>query len=193
MIGYLSGIILESDLHSTIINVNGVGYEVAIPLSTFDMLPTIGNKCELFIQTIVREDAIALYGFATKNEKNLFNLLINVSGIGGKLALAVLSALPVENFVGAINSGNLAMLSKISGVGKRTAERLIVELKGKLDDFSVSLLPSNRVFDDALTALVQLGYKRDTTAKFLQDIALSCEEDYSVEELIKITLQKLLK
>ena len=134
MIGMLTGRVIDKDFSTCLLDVGGVGYEVAIPLSTFDKLPLNEEMVTLFIHTQVREDAITLFGFADKAEKELFRQLISVSGVGGKLALNVLSAMPAGNFCAAVASGDAKTLSRINGVGKRTAERLIVELKGKLTD-----------------------------------------------------------
>ena len=136
MIARLRGILLESSYTACVIEAGGVGYEAAIPLSTFEKLPRTGEEASLFIHTQVREDAISLFGFATAEERALFRLLIGVSGIGGKLALNVLSAMPTAAFCQAVTSGDIKMLSRINGIGKRTAERLVVELKEKLSDFS---------------------------------------------------------
>lgn len=132
MIARLTGIVAESGFSGCVLDVHGVGYEVAIPVSTFEKLPQPGGEARLFIHTQVREDAIQLFGFATVEEKNLFRQLLNVSGIGGKLALSVLSAMPVQNFCAAVQSSDVKSLSRIPGIGKRTAERLVVELKDKV-------------------------------------------------------------
>ncbi len=179
MIALLSGTLVESSFSSCIIDAGGVGYEAAIPLSTFDKLPHPGNPVRLLIHTQVREDAVTLYGFATPEEKNLFRQLINVSGIGGKLALSVLSAMPVGNFCAAVHTGDTKTLAKISGIGKRTAERLIVELRGKVtSDGSGSVFtapdhapsPEAAAANDAALALEQLGFKRDAIDKVLKTL-----------------------
>lgn len=123
MIGRLSGILLERDFSSCLIDVSGVGYEVAIPLSTFDKLPLENEQVSLFIHTQVREDAITLFGFYSGEERELFRKLIDVSGIGGKLALNVLSSMPVSGFCAAIEAGDVKALSRISGIGKSTRRK----------------------------------------------------------------------
>ena len=178
MIAMLSGTLAESSFSNCVIDVGGVGYEAAIPLSTFDKLPQPGNPVKLLIYTQVREDAITLFGFATAEEKNLFRQLINVSGIGGKLALSVLSAMPVGNFCSAIHTGDVKALAKISGIGKRTAERMIVELRDKLtSDGTGSVFAANAASSpeitaagDAALALEQLGFKRDAIDKVLKSL-----------------------
>jgi Holliday junction DNA helicase RuvA len=203
MIAYLRGILIESSFTSAVIDVNGVGYEVNIPLSTFDKLPLEGGEAELLVHTIVREDAITLFGFATKEERNLFKILIGVSGIGGKLANAILSSMAVENFVGAVKSNQTAVLSKIPGVGKKTAERLIVELKDKLDSFDTVAVTAKKadgtelnqndsqVIEDVVTALTQLGYKRDQAKTAVQKIVSSYEGEIRLEELLRLSLQTI--
>ena len=205
MIAHLSGNILESSYDSCIIDVHGVGYEVAIPLSTFDKLPLPGNPAELLIHTQVREDAITLFGFATKEEKALFKALINVSGVGGKLALSVLSDMPVANFCNAIAANDSKSLARISGIGKRTAERLIVELKGKLDSSITGVVTtpgaaaiaagnnaSAQAFSDAAEALEKLGFKSDSVSKVLNALATELPpEKHTSEELLRAGLMRL--
>ncbi|MDD3885240.1 MAG: Holliday junction branch migration protein RuvA [Victivallaceae bacterium] len=178
MIARLTGTLLESSYSLCVIDAGGVGYEAAIPLSTFDKLPHPGESVSLFIFTQVREDAIVLFGFATTEEKELFRQLINVSGVGGKTALNILSAMPVNNFCAAVSTGDLKALSRISGIGKRTAERLVVELKGKLSqDGKPSVFADvsggeaiNSAANDAALALEQLGFKREAIDKTIKTI-----------------------
>lgn len=168
MIAYLRGKILEKHPGQTILDVQGVGYDVIIPVSTFSHLRERGDEASLFIHTHVREDAIALFGFQTKEEKSVFEKLIGVSGIGPKLAVTILSGLATADLVQAIRSGDLTRLTKIPGVGKKTAERMVVELRDKLD-----LLPGVEVKkpvattpelsgmeSDVLSALINLGSNR---------------------------------
>lgn len=194
MIGLLTGKLLEKDFSSCLLDVSGVGYEVQIPLSTFDKLPLENEKITLFIHTQVREDAITLFGFAGKEEKKLFQQLINVSGVGGKLALNVLSAMSVANFCSAVASGDAKSLSRINGVGKRTAERLIVELKDKLDgvDPAVAKPASGTAAADAAAALEQLGFRKDLVNKTVNALLAELPEaERSVENLIRAALLRL--
>ena len=197
MIGFLRGKLLMSDFTSCVVDVNGVGYDVLIPLSTFDRLPQPGGDVELFIHTQVREDAITLFGFATEGERKLFRLLINVSGIGGKLALNVLSAMPTENFNSAILSGDIRALSRINGIGKRTAERMVVELKDKIGDYftadpaALSISPAS---SDAALALEQLGFKRQAINQALKELCTSLPaNEQTSENLLRQALLKLNK
>jgi Holliday junction DNA helicase RuvA len=194
MIGWLAGKLLEKDFSSCLLNVNGVGYEVAIPLSTFDKLPLENGEVTLYIHTAVREDAITLFGFASKEEKQLFQQLINVSGVGGKLALNVLSAMPASAFCAAVASGDVKSLSRINGVGKRTAERLIVELRDKLSGVDPALAPptANSAGADAALALEQLGYRRDAVNKVVNALLTELpENERTTENLIRAALLKL--
>ncbi len=194
MIGLLEGSLIEKDFSSCLINVNGVGYEVQIPLSTFDKLPLENEKVTLFIHTAVREDAITLFGFSGKEEKKLFQQLIGVSGVGGKLALNVLSAMPAGAFCAAVASGDVKSLSRINGVGKRTAERLIVELKDKLSGIDPAAAPpqANSAGADAAAALEQLGFRKDAVNKTVNALLAELPaNECTTENLIRAALLRL--
>ncbi|MBR7155723.1 MAG: Holliday junction branch migration protein RuvA [Lentisphaeria bacterium] len=195
MIGLLTGSIIEKDFSSCLLDVNGVGYEILIPLSTFDRLPlNEGSKVTLYIHTQVREDAITLFGFAEKTEKELFRKLIEVSGVGGKLALNVLSTMPVSSFCAAVTAGDVKALSRINGVGKRTAERLVVELKGRLADTDPALATPRDGSEaaDACAALEQLGFKKDAVNKVINTLMTELPEaQRTAEELIRAALLRL--
>ncbi len=198
MIGRLRGTVVEAGFSECLVDVNGVGYQVQIPLSTFEKLPQSGGEATLRIHTQVREDAITLYGFATAEEKALFELLITVNMIGGKVALAVLSAMPVENFCRAVTQSDLKILGRIPGIGKRTAERIVVELRDKLghfltggkDDMPSDTPPAvNVAIEDALAAFEQLGFKRENTEPELRKLAMSLRpEECSTENLLRRAL-----
>lgn len=194
MIGMLTGRIAEHDFGNCILDVHGVGYEVAIPLSTFDKLPLNEGEVTLFIHTSVREDAVTLYGFATKEEKNLFRQLLNVSGIGGKIALNVLSAMPTANFCSAVAAGDVKTISRVNGIGKRTAERIVVELKGKLTDVdpAAAAPENNTAGSDAAAALVQLGFQRDEVNKTVNKLLTELPPaEQTTENLVRAALLKL--
>jgi len=165
MIGRLSGTLVEARPDHALLDVNGVGYEVAIPLGTFAVLPPAGQRATLLIRTVVREDAFLLFGFATQSERAVFDRLVSVSRVGPKLALTVLSGLPVPELVSAIVSQNARRLATIPGVGMKLAERLGVELKEKMADLGLlgsstpSTAPLGTVAEDAIDALKNLGYK----------------------------------
>ncbi len=163
MIARLSGTLLEVRTNGVVLDVAGVGYELAIPLGTFAALPPAGEKAVLHVHTHVREDALQLFGFATREEKLVFERLLSVSGIGPKVALTVLSGLPLPELVGAIVSQNARLLSTIPGVGRKLAERLGLELKEKLAGTGLGpgagTAAKTSVVDDAVGALENLGYK----------------------------------
>ena len=167
MIGLLRGRLLEKRPNQVILDVGGVGYLVAVPLSTFAALGELHAEVTLLIHTHVREDALSLYGFLSAREKHLFELLLGASGVGPSLALKILSGMNVEELVPAIRGGDLARLTKIPGVGRKTAERMVVELKDKLEAVVVEaekpaplLLPASRA--DVKSALINLGYDERT-------------------------------
>ncbi len=199
MIARLRGELAESALTEIVVDVNGVGYNVSIPLSTFDRLPRPGNKVELLISTQVREDSISLYGFNTAEEKGLFELLLSVSGIGSRLALNILSAMPVKSFCTAIANADVKSIGRINGLGKKTAERTVLELKNKIDKISPesSVLSSeydtaSKVAEEAILALTQLGFKHESASKSIHGIIKELDpSECSSENLIRLTLQKL--
>lgn len=161
MIGRITGILLEKNPPEVVVDVGGVGYEIAVPMSTFYPLPAIGERVSLHTQLIVREDAHLLYGFATHSERAAFRQLLKISGVGPKVALAVLSGLSVNDLAGAIATQDAARLTKIPGIGKKTAERLLLELRDKFHTpGAISSTDSASVSDsgDILNALIALGY-----------------------------------
>jgi Holliday junction DNA helicase RuvA len=167
MIAHLRGTLLEKHPHQAIVDCQGVGYDVAIPVSTYTRLPDAGAEVRLRIYTSVREDAIQLFGFFSVEEKQLFEKLITVSGIGAKLALTALSGLPTADLAAAIRGGEVTMLTRIPGVGKKTAERMVLELRDKIDAVAgagakplVSAAPVSEIEADIISALVNLGSPR---------------------------------
>jgi Holliday junction DNA helicase RuvA len=201
MIARLTGILAESSFTSCVVDCGGVGYEVQIPVSTFDKLPQPGEQVVLKIHTAVREDAITLFGFATEEERKLFRLLIEVSGIGGKLALNVLSSTAVTTFCAAVAASDVKALSRINWIGKRTAERIIVELRDKLNSglggdvaiAAVAASPENAsAINDVSLALEQLGFKRDAIDKVLKNLAAELPEgEIDGEKLLRNAIRKL--
>jgi Holliday junction DNA helicase RuvA len=174
-----------------IVDVNGVGYEVFVPLTTFTSLPDNGSEVSIDIHTHVREDIIALYGFSTRRERNIFEKLMTISGIGPKLAVTILSGGSVEDLVGAIKRSDLARLTAIPGVGKKTAERIILELKDKLQDFAEAA-QKPAVESDVLSALENLGYNRVLAESALRR-AVNGDRDPAFDVLFKRALQILTK
>lgn len=193
MIAYLEGILSEKKPTRAVIDVNGVGYSTFVPFSTFQKLPEIGNKVRLLTHTYVREDAFILYGFSTPEERELFELLLGVNGIGPKSALAVLSSISTDEFHRCVVQEDLGLLTKISGIGKKTAQRLIVELKEKLQKSELLACRSPKsgrtgdLLEEALAALLSLGYDRMEAREALQRVA-SEKKKLSAEELVKRAL-----
>jgi len=172
MIAHLRGKLIFKQPGQAIIEAGGVGYDVTISIPTFTALPVAGAEASLHIYTQVSEDQIALFGFQDREEKRLFEKLITVSGVGPKLAIKMLSGLSPERTVQAIRGQDHAQLTRIPGVGKKLAERLVVELKDKLDDFAVAPIPSaakGPAVEDVLSALVNLGYQRPAADKAIEN------------------------
>ena len=206
MIAHLSGTLLSKQANLVILDVAGVGYEVTIPLSTFYDLEDLGSPVQLRIYTHVREDALQLYGFKTARERELFMRLISVSGIGPKLGITLLSGMSADEMIASIRTNNLARLTLIPGVGRKTAERLVVELREKVAALSSPELeeelgakPEVRevrteegVRADALSALLNLGYQRAGAEKAI-DSALGEGGDLSVESVLRRSLRKLAR
>lgn len=199
MIAYLKGILLKKTTETLIIDNGGIGYEVIAPLSTFYALPEEGEQVTLHIYTHVREDAFILFGFKTALEKKIFRLLISVSGIGPKLATNILSGIGPDVLLEAIAIGDLVRLQSIPGVGKKTSERIVLELKDKAQKVRTDLVPPSSkgtilkdrtVPDDALSALLNLGYPAKA-ARIAVDNAISNVKDISLEGVIKEALRLL--
>ena len=191
MIAHLRGKLLEKDAARVVVDVNGVGYEVFVPLTTFSALPERGAEVSIDIHTHVREDIIALYGFSTRRERSIFEKLMTISGIGPKLAVTILSGGSVEDLVTAIKRSDLGRLTAIQGVGKKTAERIIVELKDKLQDFAAGPAKSG-VEIDVLSALENLGYHRALAESAIRR-AMDGDRDAEFDPLFKRSLQILTK
>jgi holliday junction DNA helicase RuvA len=200
VIAYLRGHILDKQPNRIVIDVNGVGYDVAVPLSTFYGLGEVGHDIALRVHTHVREDALALYGFATRLEQDLFERLIGVSGIGPKVGLAVLSGIEPLDLIRAIERGDLARLTAIPGVGKKTSERIVLELKDRLPRVELAAAgeaigavdepPPMR--DDLLSALINLGYHRPLAEKAV-DAAVKRTPDGDFERTLKQALRELAR
>src|SRR2546430_16663355 len=199
MITFLDGTLASALPTQAIVNVGGVGYEVLIPLSSYDKLPAIGQPVHVLTHLHVREDAHILYGFMTTPERDLFRLLVNnVSGIGPKLALAVLSGMSVTNFKAAVVNSDVAALSKISGLGKKTAERIVLELKDKVGVAAAweaasamhAPTPEQERANEAVLALIALGYKQVEAHRIIPDLQQT-ERDKSAEELVRLALKQI--
>jgi Holliday junction DNA helicase RuvA len=196
MIAFLHGILAEKQPTSVILDVQGVGYAALIPLSTYDRLPATGETCRLLIHHHIREDGQMLCGFATAEEKQMFEWLIGISGIGPKLALGVLSGLSVAELRAAIAEGNIKRLSSVRGVGKKTAERLVVELRDKIDPAEALAgraaatgdVAGATVLRDTVLALTALGFPQDQARKMVQAALDAGAETADTEALLKLAL-----
>ena len=203
MIAYLEGKLVDKSPTQLVLDINGVGYEVKIPLSTFDKLGENGSKAKILTYQYVREDTLQLFGFATIEEKNLFELLITITGIGPKTALGILSSISVNDFQRSIVSEDLDSLTSISGIGKKSAQRLIVELKEKIGgeefrfkkDMSLKDRSELILVEEALKALVSLGFNKAQAkeavnkAKSESDLKMHSQKKLGLEELIKKALK----
>jgi Holliday junction DNA helicase RuvA len=199
MITFLHGKLVEALPTQVVVDVNGVGYEVLIPLSSFDKLPSPGSDLKLLTQLIVREDAHILYGFASVTERDLFRMLIhNVSGIGPKTALNILSGMNAITFRGAVANGDVKSLSQISGVGKKTAERIVVELRDKIGAAGAleaasakhSLSSDDQKINDAVLALMALGFKQIEAHDTVRAAQAMLGSAATVEDLVRASLKK---
>ena len=197
MIAHLKGKLTHKSPVAIIIDVNGVGYQVFVPLSTFYALPELESEISLGIHTHMREEALKLFGFYTIDEKIIFEKLITINKVGPKLALTILSGMPPADILSTINSNDIVKLSTIPGIGRKTAERLILEMRDKLDGLSLDFVvtkdpsPEKGLFDDALSALVNLGYKKSQAELALKKVYAESAEDNSIENLIKDSLNLL--
>jgi holliday junction DNA helicase RuvA len=206
MIAHLSGTLLSKQATAVILDVGGVGYEVSIPLSTFYELEEPGSKVQLRIYTHVREDALQLYGFKTARERELFMRLISVSGIGPAVGIKLLSGMSADEMIASIRTNNLARLTLIPGVGRKTAERLVVELRDKIAALSSpeleeelgaktgapAVTSEDAVRSDALSALLNLGYQRSAAEKAIT-ASIGEGGDISVESVLRRSLRRLAK
>jgi len=200
MIGRLRGIIIEKKAPSLLLDVNGVGYEVEAPMSTFYELPKVGDEVIIYTHLVVREDAHLLFGFIKESDRALFRSLIKVSGVGGKLALALLSGMSTHDFIKTIKSNDIASLTRIPGVGKKTAERLVIEMRDRLKELlpaSASaeehtaipddVLPPDDI-KDAVSALISLGFKPPEASRMVSGIDT---RGLRSEEIIRRALQSV--
>jgi holliday junction DNA helicase RuvA len=200
MIARIKGILVYKSVSHVIIETNGIGYRIFVPLSTFYELPDTGQPVNLNIYTHVREDALNLFGFHTTEDQSVFQMLISVSGIGPKLALNILSGIPAREFIRVVTQGNLGRLVAIPGVGKKTAERMILELKDKILKIDLGEITAedahgkgayDAIREDALSALVNLGYKSGTVKNVLERVIAGSPEDLSLDILLKEALKSL--
>ena len=201
MITFVEGILEEVLPNTVVVNAGGIGYQILIPLSSYNKLPSIGGRVRMLTHHHVREDAQVLYGFSSTEERDLFRLLIvHVSGVGPKLALAFLSGMSIEEFKGAVVTSDITAISKISGVGKKTAERVVLELKDKLgvaaewEAASRVNAPTgiDRHLHDAVLALISLGYKQVDAHKAVKAVLTRISAESTAEDVLRESLKHLL-
>lgn len=196
MFSFITGILEEKENNLAVINCNGVGFEIIVSETTIFELPAVGEVATIYTYMAVREDAITLFGFATKEEKSTFLKLTSVSGIGGKMAIVMLSAMPVSDLIDAIITENIRALSSIKGLGKKTAERVVVELKNSFDDLQLSMLAPNRTIktssniEEAIDTLIAMGLTRQDATQVVKSVATTND---SAEEIIKKSLKNMNK
>lgn len=196
MIVFLDGVLEEKEPTRVVVNVGGIGYEAAIPLSSYDRLPAAGQRVRLLTVPVIREDAHLLFGFMTADERDAFLQLTSVNGIGPKLGLAVLSGLSIRDLKAAIAAGDVKRLSSISGIGKKTAERIVLEMRDKLGKGELmealagdkAAGPANAKLRDVLLALLALGHKQADAQRMVKDIAAEISPDTPLEEILRKVL-----
>ncbi|VAW91748.1 Holliday junction ATP-dependent DNA helicase RuvA [hydrothermal vent metagenome] len=202
MIGRINGILLEKQAPHLLIDVNGIGYEVDAPMSTIYQLPNVGEKVHIFTHLVVREDAQLLYGFFTNLERQFFRTLIKVNGVGAKLAITILSGISADEFAQTVQQADAVALTKLPGIGKKTAERLIIEMRDRLKEWyqadsdstatgvTISLLTTKDPKKEAESALVALGYKAQEATRMIARIET---KDLDSEDIIKSALKASIK
>jgi len=204
LIGRIRGVLLDKQAPDILVDVQGVCYEIQVPMSTVYQLPPLGQGVELHTHLVVREDAHLLYGFFSLQERHMFRSLIKVSGVGPKMALAILSGMAVDEFVRTVRTNDLAALTRMPGVGRKTAERLVVEMKDRLAEWSVTetamapvinsapAAPSDRqMTQDAETALVALGYKPQEATRIIAQVLKGSDKPVRSEDLIRLALRSV--
>ena len=199
MIGRLQGTLIEKQPPWLLVDVQGVGYELEAPMSTFYQIPAVGEQLTLYTHLVVREDAHLLFGFASQDERRLFRSLIKVNGVGAKLALTILSGINAQEFARCVHDSDTAALVRLPGVGKKTAERLVVEMRDRLDDWQQTPpaggaagpagLKANDASREAVTALVALGYRPQEASRMVSKLDIS---DMGSEDIIRAALKSSL-
>ncbi|MDP8219160.1 MAG: Holliday junction branch migration protein RuvA [Candidatus Theseobacter exili] len=201
MIAYIQGKLVEKDPTKIVIEANGIGYDIHVPISSYETLGSEGQIVKVFIHFHVRDDNYQLYGFSTEEERDLFRMLIGVQGIGPKVGIALLSGLKTDNLRMAVAAEDSKTLASVPGIGKKTAERLVVELKEKFKDYTFALIDDSVkeidqkqvMFRDAILALISLGYNRTSADKAVRDSYRKQESLTETEELVRLALQRISK
>lgn len=198
MIAHIKGIVAEKNPMRIVIDINGIGYELLVPISSYDKIGAIGDTTKLFTYQHVREDVLQLFGFSTQEEREMFLLLISISGIGPKSALGIISSIAVKELKHAIAHENLTLLTAVPGIGKKTAQRIVVELKDKVTKMGITVDPSSKfassessqTADEAMMALISLGYHKSISEKaIVRALQENPDNPMSLQELIKAALR----
>ena len=196
MIGRISGLLIEKRPPQIIIDCNGVGYEIEAPMTTIWALPEINQQVSLYTHLAVRDDAHLLYGFSTEGERRLFRSLLKVNGVGTKMALAILSGMDADAFAECVHAGDAARLTALPGVGKKTAERLIVEMRDRVDDLRADKVRQttreqrgDKPVNDAISGLIALGYKPQEASKYVHALEIG---NMKSEDIIRVVLKNLV-
>jgi len=196
MFAYIRGILIQATPTTAILETQGVGYLINIPTSAFSRLPQIGSELILHTSFIVREQSQALYGFMTTQDREIFEELLNVSGIGPRLALNIVGTLLPNDLLSALQNGDIVTLSKVPGIGKKMAERLVIELRGKLENILPSLpsavqIPKNQSVRDAMSALINLGYNQAAAQRAIKKTLEESQAEIDLPTLITLSLQNI--
>lgn len=194
MIGYISGKLTYRSPQYIIIDVNGLGFQIFIPLSTYYKLPQINEEVKLFTYLHVKENGMVLFGFYSREEQGIFEMLLSVGGVGPKIAINILSELSIPEFKGAIRNENLKTITSVSGVGKKIGQRILLELNdkiGKLSEEEIRIFGKRELFDDAVSALVTLGYNKNSSENAVNKILKETSGEINLESIIKQALKHL--
>lgn len=199
MLNYLRGVLIDKNPSEIVLDCNGIGYEISISLHLYESLPEINNETQIYVEQIVREDSLTIYGFSTKSEKDIFRKLIKVSGIGPKTAITIISAIPNNDLITAILNENHELLKKFPGIGDKTAKRLVIELKDKFNNVKLDNqssndgLQKNDLLNDAVLVLIQFGYTRQVSEKSVNKAFKENPSMDNLETVIRHSLNNLIR
>lgn len=194
MYEFIRGTLVQLETNKAIVDVNGVGYKIFIPINSYSAMPVLKSTVLLYTTLIVREDSHSIYGFLNSNERDLFETLINVSGIGPKTAMSIIGHIDYENFYNAVTNGDCRLISKVPGIGKKTAQRILIEISGKLDNYKIPISnqnTKNSISYDAMTALINLGYNPIQAQKAIKIALEENNDEKDIGKLVSFALRKI--
>ena len=194
MYEFIRGTLVQLETNKAIVDVNGVGYKIFIPINSYSAMPVLKSTILLYTTLIVREDSHSIYGFLNSNERDLFETLINVSGIGPKTAMSIIGHIDYENFYNAVTNGDYRLISKVPGIGKKTAQRILIEISGKLDNYKIPISnqnTKNSISYDAMTALINLGYNPIQAQKAIKIALEENNDEKDIGKLVSFALRKI--